>query len=151
MFLFFSTCFWEMYLSGLSWRVESRARWVGCFGGKDGKRGRRRGIFAASFQGLLSSGHLPHLFSHRTSSQPLDLQDKSLPSLLGSVSGKRFLSLSVRCLHPPIFSWCSYRSPNPSRNLELDRDPLEFSKYPSSGCTDARQLEDLRVSVCFYF
>ena len=39
------TCFWEMYLSDLSsvLVLESRTGWVGCFGGKDGKGGRRRG------------------------------------------------------------------------------------------------------------
>lgn len=39
--------------------------------GKEGKRGGRKGIFAASFQGLLSPGHSPHLFSWRTSSWSL--------------------------------------------------------------------------------
>lgn len=62
----------------------------------------------------------------------------------------RGFSLSVRCLHPPVFSWCSYRSPNPSWSLELDRDPPEFSKCPSSGCTDTRQRKDLRVSVFIF-
>lgn len=151
--LFFPpTCFWEMYLSDLSsvLVLESRTGWVGCFGGKDGKGGRRRGIFAASFQGLLSSGHFPHLFSYRTTSQLLGLQDKSLPSVLGSVSGRRFLSL---CPLPTssCFLLVQLQIAQSITEPGVGQGPSGISKCPSSGCTDTRQLEDLQVSVCFYF
>lgn len=105
-FFFFPTCFWEMYFSDpqLSFSSRSRTGWVGC---SEGKMEREEGEGTSLQRPFKVFLHFrtfsPHLFSYRTSSQPLGLQDKSLPSLLGSVSGSE-VSLSLSIFYILLFS-----------------------------------------------